>query len=132
MVLLPILVAGITIAGSGSTSPSSRVEFIAPAKPAVTLLDVATAAARRDSFNIGRTLAHRPRVPPRAHGTGHYSVATSASAIFAGAVLGSFGGMAVGGVFDKMSSGGECLTFMKGGIPVGAVIGGILAGRAVQ
>jgi hypothetical protein len=132
MVLLPILVAGVTIAGSGSPSRSWRSEFIGPTKPALTLLDVATAAARRDSFNIGRTLGQRPRVPPRAYRTGHYSVATRASAIFAGAVLGSFAGMAAGGGLDKMTSGGECLTFMAYGIPVGAVIGGVLAGRAVQ
>lgn len=131
MVLLPILVAGMTIAGSGSTSPSSRIEFTGPTKPAVTLLDAATAAARRDSFNIGRTLGQRPR-PPRAYRTGHYSVATRASAIFAGAVLGSFAGMAAGGGLDKITSGGECLTFMTYGIPVGAVIGGVLAARAVQ
>lgn len=131
MILLPILLAGITVTGSGSTLPTSSREIMASTTRGVTLLDAATAAAQRQSFTIGRTLGRRPPMPRGPRRT-RYSFATRVTAIFAGAMLGSFGGMAAGGALDKMTTNGECLTFTKYGMPIGAAIGGVLAARSVQ
>ena len=131
MILLPILLAGITVTGPGSTLPASSREITLPTTRGVTLLSAATAAAQRQSFTIGRTLGQRPPMP-RGPRRSHYSLATRVTAIFAGAVLGSFGGATAGGAIDKMTSNGECLTFTTFGMPIGAAIGGVLAARAVQ
>ena len=63
---------------------------------------------------------------------GPYLAAHSRQAIFAGAVLGSFAGIAGGGVMDKVTSNGECLTFAKYGMFVGAAVGGLLTARGVR
>jgi len=129
MLLLPVLVAGLLTTGSPAGSSASQLET---RKPAATLLSMATAAAKRDALSLGRTQRLRP-IPARpARSTERHSVATRATAIFAGAVLGSLGGMAAGATIDRMASGGECLIFAQYGIPVGAAIGGLLTARYVR
>ncbi len=130
--LLPILVVGATLTGSPSIAPESPAEFTAVSVPRTSLQE---AASRRDWLAFDRTtsvvgaLRARPQVARRAD---HPSLFTRATAIFAGAVLGSFAGIAGGGVMDKVTSNGECLTYTKYGMFIGAAVGGLLTARWVR
>jgi hypothetical protein len=134
---LPILLAAATLSGSGSLPPSSRpaeLTTITASPPRLTLIAAASAAARRESLALDRkalpvALAAGPvsgRRPNR------HSVPTRATAIFAGAFLGSLAGMVGGGAIDAATSNGECLTFMKYGMPIGAAVGAVLTARWVR
>jgi hypothetical protein len=133
--VLPILLAGATLTGSGSAGPSpSPAGSTLASPPHMTLIAAASAAARRESLVLDRTplpaaLAAGPvsgRRPTR------HSPPTRATAIFAGAFLGSLAGMVGGGAIDAATSNGECLTFMKYGMPIGAAVGAVLTARWVR
>lgn len=130
--LLPILFAG-ALTGSGSGAPSSSAEFTAASTPRMTLIEAATAAARRESLAIDRKPSPRALA---ARGGGvrrhRHSVPTRITAIFAGAVLGSFAGLAAGAAVDAATNNGECMTGMKYGMPIGAAVGGFLSARLVR
>jgi hypothetical protein len=130
MILLPILFAGVIV--TGSAAPSSPIELPSAWKPASTLLSAATAATRRDALSIGPAQRLRPIAARPVRSTGRHSVATRASAIFAGAVMGALGGILAGATVDKMASGGECATFANYGMPIGAAVGGVLTARYVR
>ena len=133
--LLPILVVGATLTGSPSIAPGSPAEFTAVSVPRRSLQQAVSEPARRDWLAFDRTtsvvgaLRARPQVARRAD---HPSPFTRATAIFAGALLGSFAGIAGGGVMDKVTSNGECLTNTKYGMFIGAAVGGLLTARWVR
>ena len=131
-VLLSILLAG-AVTGAGSGAPSSSAESTAASIPRVTLIEAATEVARRESLAINRTpsraLAGRGVSARR---PGRHAVPTRVTAIFAGAVLGSFAGLAAGGAIDAVASNGECLTGMKYGMPIGAAVGALLSAHWVR
>jgi hypothetical protein len=59
-------------------------------------------------------------------------MATRATAIFAGAVIGSLAGLVGGAVIDVAAGNEECLTGAAIGMPVGAIVGGALTARLVR
>jgi len=130
MILLPVLFAGAIV--TGSVAPAPAIQVPAVSKPATTLLSAATAAAQRDAVSIGRTQRLRPLPVHALRSAERHSMATRASAIFAGAVMGALGGILAGATIDRMTSGGECATFAGYGIPIGAAIGGLMTARYVR
>jgi hypothetical protein len=133
-IVLPILLVGATLTGSGSAPSSSLGESTEASPPRMTLIAAASAAARRESVALDReslpvALAAVPMSGRRAT---RHSVPTRATAIFAGAFMGSLAGMVGGGAIDAATTDGECLTFMKYGMPIGAAVGAVLTARWVR
>ena len=132
--LLPILVVGATLTGSPSIARESPAEVTSVSVPPMSLLAAASESARRESPALERTPAVGPLAarPGSARRTDRHSPLTRATAIFAGAVLGSFAGVVGGAAVDMATSNGECLTNAKYGMFVGAAVGGLLTARWVR
>ena len=127
-----ILAAAATISG-GAAPRAYSIESM-PTAPRVTLTAAVQEAAKRASPTLDRRQASPVSPTVRMGGfraPGHRTVATRATAIVAGAILGSLGGMLGGAAIDA-ASGGECLTGMSIGLPVGGVLGGVITARLVR
>lgn len=127
----PILLAA-TLTGAG-TPETAHTRISSVAAPRLTLSEAVSAAARRESLSVDQRqqASLRPGRTAR-RGPVRHSVMTRATAIVAGAVMGSLAGLAGGAVFDLATSNGECLTGMAVGMPVGAILGGVLTARYVR
>ena len=132
-ILLPLLLAAATMTGplAHAAAPPART-IAAPVLP-TPLSDGIAAAARHQSLPVSRELMapSRQRGPVQG-GYRRKSIATRATAIFAGAVLGSLAGIVAGGAFDAVTSNGECLTGMAYGMPIGAGVGAFLTAKWVR
>jgi hypothetical protein len=131
-ILLPIFLAGATLTGAPSNLSSPRAELTPVSAPRPTLRAAASAAALRESPRLDRQPGRALPKRPSARRSGRNSVLTRATAIFAGAVIGSFAGFIGGATIDAATSNGECLTFATYGMPIGAGLGGFLTARLVR
>jgi hypothetical protein len=127
-----ILVATLTgAAGPGTAPPAAST----PAAHRLTLSDAVHAAARQELLRADRAQspgALRPGSQGTRRRSARPSVMTRATAIVAGAVIGSLAGMAGGAAVDMALSNGECFTGMSVGMPVGAVLGAVFTARVVR
>jgi hypothetical protein len=130
----PILLAAATLIGSGDPGTTSTAALSASISR-ITLSDAVSEAARRESLRLDQPRALRSAYPGGQYSRrrpGRHSVMTRTTAIVAGAIMGSLAGMLGGAAIDMATSNGECLTGMSFGLPVGAVVGGVLTAYWVR
>lgn len=133
-IVCPILLAAATLTSAGGPGTSHTRVSAAPAA-VMSLSDAVYAAARRESLSLdqhqapgsARPLRQNSRRSPARHST-----MTRATAIVAGAVLGSLAGTLGGALVDLAASNGECLTGMSVGMPIGAILGAVVTARYVR
>jgi len=127
-IVAPIIVAAaITTVGSPSVTPLTPLGTAASAH--ATLLAAASAAVRRQAPVLDRRQggeARAVRRQTRYQSTGN-SIATRASAIFAGTILGALVGTMGGALIGSVGGENGALAGAQVGMPVGAMSGGILA-----
>jgi hypothetical protein len=130
----PILLVAATVIGSGEPGTTST-KALSASVSRITLSAAVSAAARRESLRLDQPQALRSPYPGSQYSrrrSGRRSVMTRTTAIVAGAVMGSLAGMLGGAAIDMATSNGECLTGMSVGLPVGAVVGGVLTAHWVR
>jgi hypothetical protein len=133
-IVCPILLAAATLTSAGGPGTAHTRVSSAPA-PLMTLSDAVYAAARRESLSLNQHQAPGSARPLRQNSRrspARYSAMTRATAIVAGAVMGSLAGLVGGALVDMAASNGECVTGMRVGMPVGAVLGAVVTARYVR
>lgn len=133
IIACPILLAAATLTGANSLE-MTQPRVAVPSVRQMTLSDAMAAAARREPLSLDQRAAGAPRPIGRNYrrGPARPSNMTRATAIVAGAVMGSLAGMVGGAMVDLATSNGECLTGMRVGLPVGAILGGVITARFVR
>lgn len=126
-----VLAATLTSAGNPGTA-HTRVP--SASLPRTTLSEAVDAAARSESLALDQRQASVSSSPGRTarRGPDRHSNMTRATAIVAGAVMGSLAGLAGGAVVDVATRNGECMTGMRVGMPVGAILGAVFTARFVR
>lgn len=126
-----LLAATLTSADSAGIA-HTRVSLASA--PRTTLSAAVDAAARRESLSLGQLRGPVASSPRRMAGRGRprHSNMTRATAIVAGVIMGSVAGLVGGAVVNATTGNGEVLSGMRVGMPVGAVLGGVVTARLVR
>jgi hypothetical protein len=133
-ILFTLLLTAATMTGPSGHAAAPQPRTIVGAPPGAPLSAAIAAAVRHQSLPASRGLTpiSTQRGPAMTRRHGGNSKATRATAIFAGAVLGSLAGILAGSAFDAMTSNGECLTGAAYGMPIGAGLGAVLTAKWVR